>query len=130
MPKTGLRRELGALACMTAILVNATAVRADDAWQQRLQALEDGAAPSLDFSAYQIAQATAVRDFDIAPQPLANAIALFGQQSGLQVSVDADLIRSANSVGVKGRMAAEDALQRLLDGSGFTYQMEADQTVT
>ena len=27
-------------------------------------------------------------------------------------------------------MTAEEALQRLLDGSGFTYRMEPDQTVT
>jgi iron complex outermembrane receptor protein len=130
MPKTGLRRQLGALACMTAMLTNTAAVSADDGWQERLKALENGATSNLDFTAYQIAQAAAVKDFDIPAQPLANAIALFGQQSGLQVSVDADLIRNANSVGVKGRLAAEDALQRLLDGSGFTYRMEPDQTVT
>ena len=130
MPKTGLRRRLGALAGLAAMLTNIAAVSADQSWQRRLQALEDGATPNLDVTAYQLAQAPTLTDFDIAAQPLANAIALFGQQSGLQVSVDAGLIRAAKSGGVKGRMTAEEALQRLLEASGFTYRMEADQTVT
>jgi len=126
MPKT----PWSALACLTAVLTHATAAGADESWQQRLQALESGAKPNLDVSAYQVAQAPEVKDYDIPAQPLANAIALFGQQSALQVSVDADLIRSATSAGVKGRMTAEAALQRLLEGSGFTYRLEPDRTVT
>jgi iron complex outermembrane receptor protein len=130
MPKTGLRRRLAACAGLTALLAHAATANADEAWRLRLKALEAGATPNLDVTAYQLAQAAAVKDFDIAAQPLANAIALFGQQSGLQVSVDAALIRGAHSGGVKGRMTSEEALQRLLGGSGFTYLMEADHTVT
>src|SRR5262245_29428147 len=114
MPKTVLRRRLGALAGVAAMLANIPAVNAHDGRQQLLKALENGAASKLDFSAYQIAQATPVKDFDIPAQPLANALALFGQQSGLQVSVDADLIRGANGAAVKGSMTADDALQRML----------------
>src|SRR6218665_2020929 len=56
--------------------------------------------------------------FQIAPQPLSAALTLFGQQSGLQVSVSA----AANDVvspGVSGRMSAAEALDVLLAGSGL-----------
>ncbi|MBO3274299.1 TonB-dependent receptor domain-containing protein [Pseudomonas schmalbachii] len=76
----------------------------------------------------QLAQA-AERGFDIPAMPLADALARFGLQSGLQVSVDANLVRDRNSPGVRGTMPPEQALQRLLTGTGITFQLTADGDV-
>lgn len=84
-------------------------------------------APSLAEQAQLLAQAAQV-SFNIPPQPLADALALFGRQSGMQVSVDAALIRGKSSPGVSGAMSPEAALGRLLAGSGVTYRMADDNT--
>lgn len=61
--------------------------------------------------------------FDIPPQPLIDALALFGRQSGMQVSVDAGLIRDIRSAGAKGAMSPEQALRQILSGTGVTYRL-------
>ncbi len=71
-----------------------------------------------------------MRSFDIPPQSLTDALPAFGQQSGLQVSVDAALVRGAVTQGVRGSMTAEQALSRLLAGTGFTHAIGANGLVT
>jgi iron complex outermembrane receptor protein len=70
------------------------------------------------------------RNFKIAPQSLADGLAQFGRQSGWQVSVPSDLIQGVSTQGVTGNMATEQALARLLTGTGFTYILNAGNTVT
>lgn len=67
-------------------------------------------------------------DFDIPPQPLTDALALFGRQSGLQVSTDAALILDVQSPGVTGTLLPEQALGRLLAGTGIAYRMTGGNT--
>ncbi|MGE0653004.1 MAG: STN domain-containing protein, partial [Alphaproteobacteria bacterium] len=62
----------------------------------------------------QVAQDVQRRSFDIKPQALAEALVLFGRQSGMQVSVRGDLVRGLSSPGVAGTMSADEALNRLL----------------
>ena len=66
--------------------------------------------------------------FDIPPQSLTDALALFGRQSGMQVSVDAELIRDIQSTGVRGTMSPEQALRQLLVGTGITYRLTGANT--
>ncbi|MGQ3071280.1 MAG: TonB-dependent siderophore receptor [Ferrovibrionaceae bacterium] len=73
---------------------------------------------------------TAPRSFDIPPQSLTDALPAFGQQSGLQVSVDATLVRGAATNGVRGSLTAEQALTQLLAGTGFTYTIAGGNLVT
>ncbi len=80
--------------------------------------------------AAELAQATAQHDFDIARQPLADALALFGQQAGVQISAHGDLVRGVETGGVTGLMDAEAALQRLLAGTGLVYRISDDGSVT
>lgn len=75
----------------------------------------------------ELAQASAVRSFNIERQQLADAMALFGQQAGVQVSANADLVRGVETPGVAGDLSIEDALQRLLAGTGLS--IGSDQTV-
>lgn len=67
-----------------------------------------------------------VRDYDIAPQALSDALIDFGRRSGLQVSVDADQVQGVRSPGTRGRMSAREALDRLLAGSGLVWRLDGD----
>ena len=62
------------------------------------------------------------RHFEIPAQSLASALLIFGQQSGLQVSADSELLEGLRSPAVAGRMSAWDALDRLLQGSGLHWR--------
>lgn len=66
--------------------------------------------------------------FNIQPQSLTDALASFGRQSGMQVSVDGDLARGLASPGVVGAMTPEQALTRLLAGTGLAYRMTGGNT--
>ncbi|MDE1146094.1 MAG: TonB-dependent siderophore receptor [Azospirillaceae bacterium] len=72
----------------------------------------------------------AERDFNIPAQSLSTALALFGQQSGIQVSTDGDLVKNISTPGAQGRMAPATALQRLLAGTGLTYGVGSTGTFT
>ena len=76
-----------------------------------------------------LAQLSAERTFDIAAQPLTTALTLFGQQSGLQVTVHGTLPRDMSAPAVRGTMTNAEALTRLLAGSGLTYVVTDETTV-
>lgn len=78
----------------------------------------------------ELAQASAVRSFNIERQQLADAMALFGQQAGVQVSANADLVRGVETPGVSGDLSIEDALQRLLAGTGLSYRIGSNGAIT
>ncbi len=71
-----------------------------------------------------------VKAYTIPPQALARALASFGQQSGLQVSFDASLAGTAQSAAVSGSYSADEALRRLLAGTGLGYRYINARTVS
>jgi hemoglobin/transferrin/lactoferrin receptor protein len=64
------------------------------------------------------------RTFNIPPQSVVDALADFGRQSGLQVSMDADQVRGLSSRGVRGTMTPAQALERLLAATGLTATID------
>ncbi len=74
----------------------------------------------------ELAQAS--RMFDIPPQTLTGALAAFGQQSGMQVSVSAGVAQGVMSPGAGGVMTSVQALDRLLAGTGITYTVTGSNT--
>lgn len=84
-----------------------------------------GARPSL-------AQAPAIgqRSFAIPPQPLASALRSFVQQSGIQVLYATPDGENVASPGVSGLHAPQEALARLLQGTGLTWRMTGPSTAT
>ncbi|HCN47032.1 MAG TPA: TonB-dependent receptor [Pseudomonas sp.] len=62
-----------------------------------------------------------VHGFDIPAQRLSSALIAFGQQSGLQVTVDAQWLRNQQSNPVHGQFDSLGALSLLLSGSGITW---------
>ena len=82
-------------------------------------------------SAQAAAAAEAVRrDFDIPRQPLSSALIVFGRQSGLQLAVDSDLVAGLQAQAVRGSYTPEQALRQLLAGTGITYRIAVDGSVT
>ena len=65
-------------------------------------------------------------NFDIASQPLADALVEFGLQSGYQVTVDGATIRDVGSTGAVGEISVGEALNRLLTGTGFTFRIDGN----
>jgi iron complex outermembrane receptor protein len=77
-----------------------------------------------------VAQAGRTATFDIPSQPLAQALTGFGRQSGLQIAVDTAATTGKTSGAVSGTMAVEEALRRLLAGTGLTFQFTSVSAVT
>ncbi|MFP6848238.1 MAG: TonB-dependent receptor [Pseudomonas sp.] len=75
----------------------------------------------------QLAQRQA---FEVAAQPLASALLEFAQQAGLQISVDSNLVSERHSTGTSGEWSTQDALQRLLSGSGLRWRVSTANSLT
>jgi len=67
--------------------------------------------------------------FDIPAQSLTSALAQFGVQAGVQVTVDGALVRGHEAPTINGTMRASTALEALLRGSGLDYDVTGDGTV-
>ena len=66
------------------------------------------------------AQAQA-KSIDIAAQDLSGALTALASQGGIQLLFSTDELKGARSAAVRAAPGPEEALQRLLDGSGFTF---------
>ncbi len=76
-----------------------------------------------------LAQMPQAVSFDIPAQPLTSAVTAFGRQSGFQVSVDQGTLANLQSNAVAGSMAPEEALRRLLEGTGVTWRFSGGRSV-
>ncbi|TBV08663.1 TonB-dependent receptor plug domain-containing protein [Phytopseudomonas dryadis] len=66
-----------------------------------------------------------VRDYDIPAQPLSSALLAFGQQSGLQISVDSQILAGHQAPRIQGALNTEQVLSRLLAGSDIVWRYTA-----
>ncbi|MEN5274872.1 TonB-dependent receptor [Stenotrophomonas lactitubi] len=83
----------------------------------------------LPVSAHAQNAAATVSQWRIAAGPLDQALTAFGQQSGLNVAVDARLTRGLRSPGVQRAESVDAALSQLLAGTRLTFQRDADGVV-
>lgn len=63
------------------------------------------------------------RNYDIAAQPLADAIREYSEVSGRQIIYAAELVRDRHSKRLRGRMPSDTALTRLLSGTGLSIDL-------
>ncbi|MGF6174401.1 hemoglobin/transferrin/lactoferrin receptor protein [Ensifer sp. 4252] len=84
--------------------------------------------PSRAFAQDAPSQASATRSFNVPAQPLSDALNVFGRQSGLQVTLAASVSRGVMSKAVVGSYAPEEALARLLSGTGIEYRISGGRT--
>jgi len=73
-----------------------------------------------------------VRRFQIAAGPLDEALEAYRQQSGLtlKLEIPADKLATFKGHGVAGLYSTDSALLQLLAGTGLSFQIQADGTVT
>jgi len=76
------------------------------------------------------AQAGRTVSFNIPAQPLVQALTALGQQAGIQVAVSAPVVAGKTSAAVVGVMTVNQALQRLLSGTGISYRFTSPTMVT
>lgn len=70
-------------------------------------------------------------ELDVPAQSLDAALTDFAEQADVRLLYDAALTRNSAAVpALKGDYSVSEALQHLLRGSGLTYRMDADGTVT
>ena len=75
------------------------------------------------------AAADVKRTFDIRSPDLSRALLAFSQQSDLVVVAAADLVANLPAPAVTGNMTPEQAIERLLRGSGLQYVQDRDGTI-
>lgn len=71
---------------------------------------------------------SAARPFNIPAQPLASALNAFGRQSGLQVTLASATSRGITSRPVQGSLTPQQALARMLDGTGIAFRITGEGT--
>jgi catecholate siderophore receptor len=67
--------------------------------------------------------------FDIPPGPLVQVVEAFERASGWIVEILSDVAREMRSPGVSGRYTPEEALRRLLENTGVSYELSAPRSV-
>ncbi|MCG8907847.1 TonB-dependent receptor [Pseudomonas sp. DP-17] len=85
--------------------------------------------PATSALAAEASQTQAGYSFDIARQPLPQALNQFSAVTGWQVGVAGDLADGVVSPGVSGRLPAERALKTLLGGTGLTVRQLGPRNV-
>ncbi len=73
---------------------------------------------------------TAPHDFDLPIQSLARSITQVASIAGLQVLYSDDMAPDARAPALSGRMSAQQALERLVAGSGYAVRVTSDRVVT
>ncbi|MDU8357188.1 TonB-dependent siderophore receptor [Pseudomonas syringae group sp. J309-1] len=66
---------------------------------------------------------------DLPSQPLATSLRQLGETAGLTIAVDDGIVAQRNAPAIKGNLEPLDALRRLLDGSGLTYQKQGSTLI-
>lgn len=77
-----------------------------------------------------VATAADAREFHIPAQALGAALNAFASTANVQLSYPASLAEGVKSPGVTGRYSDEEALQRLLQGTGIRFRRTGNGTVT
>jgi len=81
-------------------------------------------------AALTAAAGAASADFAIPAQPLDRALMRFSEQAGLSVLIDSALAQGRTSRAVHGRKEALEALEDLLKGTGLSYELIDDSTLS
>ena len=87
------------------------------------------AASTLALSAASLAYAQEMKAFDIEAQPLSSALIEYSEQSDTNVIVPGDLVDGKSAPALSGQMESDEALEKLLDGSGLKYEADTDGSV-
>ena len=68
-------------------------------------------------------------DFNIPPGPLSEVIAAFQRKTGVEIKVENDGFLTLPSPGVVGSYTVEQAIRRILNGTGLSYSFKGTRSV-
>jgi hypothetical protein len=71
----------------------------------------------------------ATKHFDIKAQPLSEALMAYGAQTGAIVMASSELTTGKVSKPVAGQLTPQDALTRMLQGTGLRFETSANGTI-
>src|SRR5690606_5816656 len=83
---------------------------------------------SLGLAATAAAQSAPV-DYDIEAQPLADALNEFALQSDREILFAPEAVPERRTPGLRGRFSPEQALERLLAGTGLTWRETGNEAI-
>lgn len=69
------------------------------------------------------------RSYSIAKQPLYSALSTLAEQAGIQFVYSAELVKNLTSPGAQGQYTIEEALQKVLSGTGISSRHTGPNTV-
>ncbi|MCG8562315.1 MAG: TonB-dependent receptor plug domain-containing protein, partial [Hyphomicrobiales bacterium] len=128
-----LDRTLIGAAVLTCLMSTAPTTRAVAASeQQQLAALPDERSGSDLVPGPRLVQSTqrqAKQLFKLEPQPLAQALRKFSEQTGIQVAYNRAELAGRTTDGLSGVFLPEEVLKKLLAGSGARYRYTYDDAV-
>ena len=96
----------------------------------RIAQAQDGGANPPAHSEAQSPATLPARRFDIPPGPLETVLEAFGNVSGLQVQFSKEGLRSLSSPGVSGVYTVDQALKRVVAGTGAAYRFMSPDAVS
>ena len=103
-------------------------------WLPRLDDLTDDYSPQFDLSWDQLAQTVspeeAEQQFDIPAGDLRSALVAFSQAAAFQLLYPAEITDGLQTQGVQGQFTPQQALDRLIAGTGLGYRFTDADTVT
>lgn len=82
------------------------------------------------FAPVSAAQQQNAREFTLASQPLGDALNRLAQAADVQIMVPPDLVRGRTAPALTGRYTVDQALDRLLAGSGLTHRSTRSGVIT
>lgn len=68
--------------------------------------------------------------FAIEAQSLESALIAFSEASGVQVMASSDMLANKTTQGITRKVSSDNALDRILSGTGLTYRVSGESTVT
>src|SRR6185312_13378714 len=81
-------------------------------------------------SAITCATAALAGTFNIPGGDLASALNAYTEQSGVSLIVSGEAVRGIHTRGANGALSSDEALSRILEGTGFVMQRRASGAVT
>lgn len=86
-------------------------------------------ASTLALTVVTLSHAQEMKAFDIEAQSLSSALLEYSEQSDTNVIVSGDIVDGKSAPALSGEMASDEALEKLLSGSGLKYEADADGSV-
>lgn len=71
-----------------------------------------------------------LRTFNIGKQPLYAALNALAEQAGVQFVFTEEMVKGLSSPGASGQLSLEEALSRVLQGTGLGYRLKGGNTIT